>query len=421
MPEAKWGTVEGIAASSRNSLVGGPFGSNLVSNDYVDNGIPVIRGQNMGKRWVSGEFAFVTIEKARSLEANLARAGDIIFTQRGTLGQVSLVPEGPFERYLISQSQMKLTVDREVADPLFYYYVFSSPEQQDYVKQHAIQTGVPHTNLGILRNTPITIPPLREQRAIAQILGTLDDKIELNRRMNETLEAIARALFKSWFIDFDPVRAKASGSASNLLKHIADLFPNSFVDSDLGEIPKSWQIKPLGELVEFAYGRALKAEDRKHGPVPVYGSNGQVGWHSKPLAKGPGIVVGRKGNPGIVTWVDSDFFPIDTTFYVVPRDSYPSWHFLFHALREQKLASLSADSAVPGLNRNLAYLSTQLVPPQPITDHFEQIGNSLAQRASALKDESRTLVAIRDALLPELISGNLRPHSFGGFSQPGSI
>ena len=116
-------TVAEVAASSRNALVGGPFGSNLVSKDYVPSGVPVIRGQNMGARWVGGEFAFVTEAKAKSLEANLARPRDLVFTQRGTLGQVALVPPQPFEIYLISQSQMKLTVDEQKADPLFLYYV----------------------------------------------------------------------------------------------------------------------------------------------------------------------------------------------------------------------------------------------------------------------------------------------------------
>ena len=212
-------TVDDIAASSRNALVGGPFGSNLVSRDYVSEGVPVIRGQNMGTRWVTGDFVFVTPKKAESLEANLARPGDIVLTQRGTLGQVSVVPSTSFGRYLVSQSQMKVTINREIADPLFFYYVLSSAEQQDYVRRNAIQTGVPHTNLGILRSTPVPVPPLKEQRTIAHILGTLDDKIELNRRMNQTLEEMAQALFKSWFVDFDPVHAKAT------LKHNAATLP----------------------------------------------------------------------------------------------------------------------------------------------------------------------------------------------------
>jgi type I restriction enzyme S subunit len=117
--------VSSIASSVRNALVGGPFGSNLVSNDYIDHGVPVIRGQNMGSRWVSGKFAYVSTEKAKSLEANLAKPGDIIFTQRGTLGQVAIVPKEPFDYYVVSQSQMKLTPDHSKADPLFLYYVVS--------------------------------------------------------------------------------------------------------------------------------------------------------------------------------------------------------------------------------------------------------------------------------------------------------
>jgi type I restriction enzyme S subunit len=165
-------TVSGIASRIRNATVGGPFGSDLVSRDYVEYGVPIIRGQNLGGMWVTGPFAYVSSAKADSLQANLARPGDLVFTQRGTLGQVSLIPEGPYGRYLISQSQMKLTLDASVADPLFFFFVFSSPEQQSYIRQNTIQTGVPHINLGILRDIPVQLPALPEQRAIA---GTLLD------------------------------------------------------------------------------------------------------------------------------------------------------------------------------------------------------------------------------------------------------
>ena len=154
--------VEDIAAEKRNALVGGPFGSNLVSRDYVKSGVPVIRGQNMGSgRWVGGEFAYVSEEKAESLSANLARPGDVVFTQRGTLGQVAIIPaDGPHEKYVISQSQMKLSPDLARVDPFYLYYEFTGPQQLAYIANNAIQTGVPHTNLTILRNTPLTLPPL---------------------------------------------------------------------------------------------------------------------------------------------------------------------------------------------------------------------------------------------------------------------
>ena len=170
----KSSSVRAIASSTPNAIVGGPFGSDLVSKDYVAHGVPVIRGQNMSDRWVSGSFVFVTPMKAKSLEANLAHTGDIVFTQRGTLGQVSLVPDKPFSAYLVSQSQMKLSVNRKVADPLFLFYFFTSYEQQKLIQGRTIQTGVPHINLGILREIPVRLPPLAEQRAIAEALSDVD-------------------------------------------------------------------------------------------------------------------------------------------------------------------------------------------------------------------------------------------------------
>jgi len=302
-----------------------------------------------------------------------------------------------------------LRPDPRRIDARFLLYALMSPIVQDEIKTHE-GTGSTVSNLRIpsLEALEIPSPALPEQRAIASILGTLDNKIELNRRMNETLEAMARALFKSWFVDFDPVRAKAEGRDPDLPKHLADLFPDSLEDSELGEIPKRWKVKTLGDLLDLAYGKALKAEDRRDGKVPVFGSNGQVGWHDERLVEGPGIVVGRKGNPGIVTWTPTDFFAIDTTFYVVPKSNCSSLHFLFHVLQGHDLASLGADSAVPGLNRNMAYMSAQVLPPKALLDKFNSYASVLALRVHQTDEQSRTLADLRDALLPKLISGELR-------------
>ena len=129
----------------------------------------------MGGRWVSGDFVFVTPTKAKALEANQARPGDVVFTQRGTLGQVSLVPKTPFHAYLVSQSQMKVSVDRRIAKPLFVFYFFTSHAQQKSIQSSAIQTGVPHINLGILRALSIQLPPLAHQHAIAIVLSDIDE------------------------------------------------------------------------------------------------------------------------------------------------------------------------------------------------------------------------------------------------------
>jgi type I restriction enzyme, S subunit len=212
-------SVADLAAQQKNAVVGGPFGSNLVLKDYVRAGVPVIRGQNLAVgKWVGGDFVFVSEDKADALSANVARPGDLVFTQRGNAvlngGQVAIVPSGSYPRYVISQSQMKLTVDSTKVDREFLLYVFKSKEHQDYLRTNAIVVGVPHTNLRLLKDYLIRLPSLSVQRLIATILGTLDDKIELNRRMNQTLEAMAQAIFKSWFVDFEPVKAKAAAKAA---------------------------------------------------------------------------------------------------------------------------------------------------------------------------------------------------------------
>ncbi len=290
-------------------------------------------------------------------------------------------------------------------DRRFCYYLLKSLN----LSQFNAGSGVPTLNRNHIHPLPIVVPKdIPEQHTIAHILGSLDDKIELNRRMNETLEATARAIFKSWFVDFDPVRVKAEGGDPGLPDDVAGLFPDSFEDSELGEIPRGWEVKTIGDVAEFAYGKALKASDRKPGDVPVFGSNGQVGLHNEALVEGPGIVIGRKGNPGIVTWSYDDFFPIDTTFYVKRTGVVLSLNYLFYALKDQDLPSLSADSAVPGLNRNLAYMSKFLVPHEKVLTAFDGQIEPLFQKIYANEKESKTLTSLRDALLPKLISGELR-------------
>ena len=407
-------TIEEIA----EKVAMGPFGSSIKVETFVPEGVPIISGQHLHSSRVDDgpDFNFISHEHAQRLSnANVMR-GDIILTHRGTIGQVAYIPEhSQFDRYVVSQSQFYIRCNKSKAVPEFVTMYFRSPEGQHQLLANTSQVGVPSIAQPVtyLRTIEIPLPPLSEQRAIAHILGTLDDKIELNRRMNETLEEMARALFKSWFVDFDPVRAKMEGRDTGLPPDVADLFPDRLVKSELGEIPEGWAVKELGECIELAYGKALKADDRKGGSIPVYGSNGQVGWHDKKLVAGPGIVVGRKGNPGIVTWAHSDFFPIDTTFYVVPRNTDENLPFWFFALTAQDLPSVAADSAVPGLNRNLAYMNRQLVPDKQVIDEFNHYASEIFTRRHSLEEESRTLAALRDTLLPKLVSGELRvDHKF---------
>jgi type I restriction enzyme S subunit len=421
-----------IAAQTRNALVGGPFGSDLVSKDYVPTGVPVIRGTNMGHgRWIDGEFAYVTPEKAESLSSNCAKPGDIVFTQRGTLGQVALVPNKGADRYLISQSQMKLTVDAEKADAMFLYYVFTSAEQQDYIRQNAIQTGVPHTNLGILRNTPLTLPPLAEQKAIAAVLGALDDKIELNRQMNATLEAMARALFQSWFVDFDPVRAKMEGrEPSGMDAETAALFPDGFEESELGLIPRGWQTGSILRQADLLSGGTPKTD------VPAFW-NGDVPWASakdvsqcgeaflvstertitkrgleesstKMIPANATVVVARGATTGRLTMFGHAMAMNQTCYGLRSQVGAPfalycnARHFI------ERLVQGGHGSIFDTITTSTFEATEVLLAPTEVLRAFDSQVTALFQQVHANLHESRTLATLRDTLLPKLLSGELR-------------
>ena len=328
----------------------------------------------------------------------------VLVAEDGSVEQPDGTPFTQFVRgkFWVNNHAHVLTGETE-QDTRYLYYAISAVAIRPYISG-SVQAKLSQVNLNRI---PIPYPDATTRQAILGILGALDDKIELNRRMADTLEETAGALFKSWFVDFDPVLAQKGWSSAKAPPKVARLFPRRLAKSDVGEIPDGWSVRSLGELLEFVYGKGLRSNERQGGSIPVYGSNGQVGWHDRKLVPGPGIVVGRKGNPGVVTWSQGDFFPIDTTFYVVPKGKV-SLRFLFYALRNQKLQSIAADSAVPGLNRNIAYMSRQLVPSGGIMDAFDGYADGILSRREQLSAESRALADMRDTLLPKLLSGEIR-------------
>ena len=373
--------------------------------EFSETGRPVIKIAEI-KNGISGQTKFTHQIFDKSVRV---RTGDLLFSWSGQ-------PETSIDAFWwrgpegwLNQHVFRVTPSVEINTTFFFYLLRYLKPNFVSIAKNKQTTGLGHVTKQDIKGIEAALPNLPEQLAIAQVLGAFDDKIELNRRMDETLEEAISALFKSWFVDFDPVRAQMRGSSVELPPEITCLFPSRLVDSDVGNIPDGWGVGSLGELVEFAYGKALRSDDRRGGDIPVYGSNGQIGWHDRKIVNGPGIVVGRKGNPGMVTWSQSDFFPIDTTFYVVPRGPKRKvgLRFLFYALRNQNLHSIAADSAVPGLNRNIAYMSPQLVPSAEVTEAFDSHADSILSRRDQLGVESRLLANLRDTLLPKLLSGEI--------------
>ena len=416
-------TLGEIAARDGRGLVDGPFGSNLPASSYVSEGIPVIRGSNLSlgvSRFVDDEFVYVSDDTAHKLERSLCKADDIIFTKKGTLGQTAIVPRGhEYEVFLLSSNQMKLTVDAEQADALYIYYYVSSPGSLDKLLRDAEATGVPKTNLAYLRTFPVPLPPLAEQRAIAHILGSLDDKIELNRRMNATLEATARALFQSWFVDFDPVHARAA------------LFPDSFEESELGLIPKGWRVGRLSDVVEINPTRRLKSGERAPylamDNMPTQSARA-IDWFHRETGSGTKFINGdvlfaritpclENGKTAYVDFLEDGQVGWGSTEYIVFRSKpcLPLEYAYFlgrtDELREFAIRNMSGTSGRQRVSANAFEHYSLVVPSPSISYAFGEVARAVFVRMKAADEESRTLAETRDALLPKLVSGEVRvPH-----------
>ena len=254
----------------------------------------------------------------------------------------------------------------------------------------------------------VCLPKLSEQTRIAELLGSVDSKIEALENQSENLSDLARAIFKSWFVDFDPVRAKAEGrEPEGMDAATAALFPSEFRESVLGAIPAGWSIGRLDDLLVLQRGFDLPHTQRTPGVYPVIAASGPSGTHNEPRVKAPGVVTGRSGVIGKVYWVDDDFWPLNTSLWVKDfKRATPA--YAFQLLKLLDLPSYNAGSAVPTLNRNHVHGLPTLLPPANIVRAFDEFATTLYQRIHINRKQSETLIDLRDTLLPRLISGKLR-------------
>jgi len=298
-------------------------------------------------------------------------AGDVLFSYETKLGAAALMPEGL--RACLGRRMALLRPRNGAVDARFLLYLYIGPQFQATLRARAVSGAtVDRIPLGDLANWPISVPDQRTQQAIAAVLGTLDEKIHVNTQVAATSDALACAIFEG----------AAAGSG---------------------------RVEKLGALVDLVYGRALREPDRRRGCVPVFGCTGQVGWHDTALRPAAGAVVGRKGaNAGAVSWSSVPCWVIDTAFYVEPRSAKVTSEFAFFLLRNAGLESLVGDSAVPGLNRTAAL--AQKVPdvPEAAMERFTRAARPLLRVIDDMKRQNQTLAKLRDALLPGLLSGEIR-------------
>lgn len=395
---------------------------------FSPTGKPVIKIAEI-KGGITGQTKFTTQTFDESVYIT---NGDMLFSWSGQ-------PETSIDAFWwrgpdgwLNQHIFKVTPKPEIDRTFFFYLLRYLKPNFVGIARNKQTTGLGHVTKRDLEQINAAFPEeISEQRAIACILGALDNKIELNRRMNETLEEMARAIFKSWFVDFDPVRAKAEGrQPPGLAPHIADLFPDAFEESNLGEIPKGWRVGTLGSVSEKAqYGYTATATDEPVGPrfLRIKDINKQdwIEWHNVPyceieeqkldryrLSKGD-VVIARMADPGHGALIEEDIDAVFASYLIRFRPIRPELgRFLQYWLRSETYWNLviSRQSGTTRANLNAQVLSSfpLVVPDDKILKVFSNQTDALRNKLVANVNESRTLAALRDTLLPKLISGELR-------------
>jgi type I restriction enzyme S subunit len=426
-------SIDEIKASENSSIAIGPFGSRMKSDCYTTSGVRVVRGTNlMGSREFSGEFVFISTEKAKELGgANLAPF-DLVFPHRGSIGEVGIVPSDG-ENYVISSSLMKLKCDTTKALPEFVYYFFKSDIGRYELLKNSSQVGTPGIGqpLTSLKSIRLKLPGLKEQKSISKLLMAIDDRIALLRETNGTLEAIAQALFKSWFVDFDPVHANAGTQAPSLPPEIQALFPATFTDSPQGPIPEGWSVKACQEIIDVRDGTHASPKPSETG-YPLVTSrhitSGELSLDGTYLISEAEFLdiskrskvdhldvlltmIGTVGIPALVL-SESTNFAIKNIglFKTSKRPDFSAYIYLLLKSKEmqnylharmagttQKYLSLKALREIAIIEPTPEIIQAFSVNIRPI---FEGIQNNRVQ-VQALTD-------LRDTLLPRLISGQLR-------------
>ena len=397
-------------------IAAGPFGSNLKVSCFVGKGFPIIDGANLKSFKVTDNITkYVTEEKARSLYRSIAKRGDIIVTISGNVGQIAYIPyNSEYEEYLVSQRQFRVTIDDTSIDVPFLIYYFHTRIGQSKILSFANQVGVPALAqpLKNFRNITISIPEIKDQKEIAEILSSLDAKIETNNKLNEKLEEMAQAIFKSWFVDFEPFKDKP------------------FHETELGMIPKGWEVHAASDMYNINIGKtpprkepiwfSENQNDVKWISISDLGKSGTfimdssekltkeaINKHNIIVVPKNTILLSFKLTIGRVAICNSDMTTNEAIARFYLNDEF-DMEYLYMYLKNYNYELLGSTSSIAtAVNSKIIKNMCILKPPFEVVKRFHYIVNPLFERIRRNIEENDRLASLRNTLLPRLMSGEL--------------
>lgn len=412
-------TLGHICKTQGGAIQTGPFGSQLHTSDYKKSGTPVVMPTNIGDGGIVTEgIARIDEFDVERLSQHKFRLDDIVFSRRGDVTKNALIHRHEVD-WLCGTGCLKVRLgDKSIANAKFISYCLRLPGIKDWLVRHAVGATMPNLNTGILSAVPIYLPPLKIQLEIAEILGVLDERIALLRETNTTLEAIAQTLFKSWFVDFDPVHAKQQGrEPEGMDSDTAALFPDSFQESELGLVPRGWIVGKIGTILSRLSAKIRYKKDHLtlEGTTPIYeqGAGILLGYHDgspqyNANENDPAFIF---GDHTCVTHLSCE--PFDISQNLIPlkgKDRATLW--VYYAVKDKQTFQEYRRHWMELIVKDV------VIPPAHICDAFAKAVSLYHLKMESNVRQSRTLANLRDTLLPRLISGQLRlPESEAMFEE----
>lgn len=421
-------TIGDLVDEGRATIQTGPFGSQLHAHDYVTVGVPVIPTEAIGRRLVSDStLPQVSPETAKRLGRHTLRRGDILFARRGIQATgLSAIIDERHEGALCGTGAILFRVFDDEIDPTFVSFMLALETTYEWIQSRAVGAVMPNLNASILRALPLRLPSLLEQQRISTLLGALDDKIALNRRMNQTLEATAAALFRSWFVEFDPVVAKAEGRrAAGVSSGVHEIFPATFAMAGELPVPSGWRVQSVSDFLLINPTRRLSngtlAPYLDMAGAPTVG-HAPDKWIFRPAGSGARFMNGdtllaritpclENGKTAFVDFLHDDEVAWGSTEFIVLRPVEPIPPVFAYLLarwnefRDHAERSMTGSSGRQRVALDSLAAFKFVLPPENIALAFGEIVTPLFARIAANMSEIRTLAALRDTLLPQLLSG----------------
>ena len=384
---------------------------------YIDSGDAKLLGMgcvSFSKRFLQGGCRSYAGDYT---EKHLVEEGDLVIATRQQsenlpiLGFPAMIPSGMNGTDIIVGTNLYKVTNQSNFSNSFLFWLMRGEGYRSHVKACASGSTVRMITKDVILDYCFSCPAEKEAEAIATFLDRIEDKIELNQKMNQTLEEIAKAIFKSWFVDFDPVRAKAEGRPTGLPPEISDLFPDELVDSEIGEIPKGWSVSTLGDLVSPKKGKSITKKKVVEGSVPVVaGGLSPAYYHNTSNVKAPTVTVSASGaNAGFAKLYNEDIWASDCSYISGQQTPFVFLWYVFLKIHQAKIYHMQQGAAQPHIYPS-DLMRLQLAYPESdelwcraldlIAPMFLRIGNA--------DKESVVLSELRDTLLPKLISGELR-------------